>query len=88
MRKRVLGAFIAAAIAVNFTGCLYDIEDGQIKSNLTGNTYDAKTVYKVVKNGVTIFMTGEEIEDAGLDKINEVVITTYEIAQGKDADSE
>jgi hypothetical protein len=48
----------------------------------TGHEYSKKDfviVYKVVKNGVTTFMTPEEIEAAKLDKVDIVVSDSYKL---------
>ena len=48
----------------------------------TGHEYSKKDlviVYKVVKNGVTTFMTPEEIEAAKLDKVDVVVSDSYKL---------
>ena len=51
---------------------------------VTGHQYtvgDAKIIYKVVKGGVTTFMTHEQIQDAGLDKLDDVVIKSYKAVE-------
>ena len=53
----------------------------------TGHQYSKKDlipVYQVIKNGVTTFMTQEEIEKAKLDKIDIVVTDTYELVNPLD----
>ena len=49
---------------------------------ITGHEYkkeDLVIVYKVVKNGVTTFMTPEEIKEAELDKVNILVTDSYKL---------
>ena len=49
---------------------------------ITGHEYkkeDLVIVYKVVKNGVTTFMTPEEIKEAELDKVNMLVTDSYKL---------
>ena len=49
---------------------------------ITGHEYkkeDLVIVYKVVKNGVTTFMTPEEIKEAELDKVNIFVTDSYKL---------
>ena len=49
---------------------------------ITGHEYkkeDLVIVYKVVKNGVVTFMTPEEIEEAGLDKVDLTVTDSFKL---------
>ena len=49
---------------------------------ITGHEYKKENlviVYKVVKNGVTTFMTPEEIKEAELDKVNIFVTDSYKL---------
>ena len=49
---------------------------------ITGHEYkkeDLVIVYKVVKNGVTTFMTPEEIKEAESDKVNILVTDSYKL---------
>ena len=69
MRKIVL-IIIAAFLLSGCTGII------------TGHEYkkeDLVIVYKVVKNGVTTFMTPEEIKEAELDKANIFVTDSYKL---------
>lgn len=67
MKKVILSMLIGVFM---FTGCT---------GAITGLTYDPVIAYQVVKNGVTIMMTEEQIKQAGLDKANLLVTGTYEI---------
>jgi len=49
------------------------------KGYITGYEYKPDVVYKVVKNGVTTFMTEQEIKDKKLDKANDVIIKSYKL---------
>jgi hypothetical protein len=54
---------------------------------ITGHEYSKKDfviMYKVVKNGVTTFMTEEEIKKAELDKVNMFITDIYKIVDGSD----
>ena len=66
-------------LAVIFTGCTGIITKHEYSKN------DFKIMYKVVKGGVPIFMTQEQIEKARLDKLDLVITDTYKIieAEGK-----
>ena len=58
---------------------------------ITGHEYtsaDAVVMYKVVKSGVTTFMTQEQIANAKLDKLDVVVTDTYKLVQKKDVPSQ
>ena len=49
---------------------------------ITGHEYkkeDLVIVYKVVKKGVVTFMTPEEIEEAGLDKVDLTVTDSFKL---------
>ena len=64
--------------AVLWTGCV---------GLVTGHEYtkqDGVVLYKVIKKGVTTFMSVEDIEKARLDKIDILVTDTYKIAEGND----
>lgn len=69
---------LTIAVAVAFSGCT---------GLITGTDYKAKTVYQVTKLGVTTFMTQEEIEDAGLDTLDDVTVKVYEIAEGNEIET-
>jgi len=88
MIKKTLVGVVSIAVAFCLAGCSswYMVENGVVKSNFTGNSYDAKTIYRVLKGGVTTYMTAEDIKAKGLDKINDVVITTYKLSQGNDVE--
>ena len=67
--KSIIGCFCIFAL----TGCT---------GIVTGHEYsktDLVVVYKVVKNGVSTFMTPEQIEEAKLQKIDLYVTDTYKL---------
>ena len=64
----------ALVMAVGLVGCTGPV---------TGLEYKADVVYKVVRNGVTTFMTAEQIKAAKLDKVDTVIVETYEAVKGK-----
>ncbi len=58
---------------------------------ITGHEYkkeDLVIVYKVVKNGVTTFMTPEEIKEAELDKANIFVTDSYKLLTPQELEQE
>jgi len=64
---------MVGVLALLFTGCT---------GVITGHEYSKKDfviMYKVVKSGVSTFMTTEDIEKAKLDKIDIVVTDTYKL---------
>ena len=72
-----LGKMIACSIFAIFTfnGCT---------GIITGHEYtksDLVVVYKVVKAGVTTFMTREQIEEARLNKVDLYVTDTYKLIE-------
>ncbi len=77
----MLKKLIASVLLVGmFTGCT---------GVITGHEYSKKDfviMYKVIKGGVTVFMSKEDIEQARLDKVNIVVTDSYKLIEGKDAE--
>lgn len=78
-RKLSLKAYCRGLIAISaitiFTGCT---------GIITGHEYtksDLVVVYKVVKAGVTTFMTREQIEEARLNKVDLYVTDTYKLIE-------
>ena len=76
-RRLSLGAYIRGIFAISaiciFTGCT---------GIITGHEYsktDLVVVYKVIKSGVSTFMTPEQIEEAKLNKIDLYVTDTYKL---------
>ena len=61
------------AFTIMFSGCTGIITGHEYKKE------DLVIVYKVVKNGVTTFMTPEEIKEAELDKANIFVTDSYKL---------
>ena len=61
------------AFTIMFSGCTGIITGHEYKKE------DLIIVYKVVKNGVTTFMTPEEIKEAELDKVNIFVTDSYKL---------
>ena len=61
------------AFTIMFSGCTGIITGHEYKKE------DLVIVYKVVKNGVTTFMTPEEIKEAELDKVNILVTDSYKL---------
>jgi len=70
----------ALAVAAIFSGCSF--KDGNLVGDKTGINYTK--VYKVIKGGVPVFMTEDEIEKAGLDKASEMVESGYEVIKTKE----
>ena len=78
MKKIIYWLFTLAIIAV-FSGCT---------GIITGHEYSKKDlviVYKVVKGGVTTFMTPEQIQDAQLNKLDVVVTDSYKLITAEEA---
>lgn len=61
------------AFTIMFSGCTGIITGHEYKKE------DLVIVYKVVKNGVTTFMTQEEIKEAELDKADMFVTDSYKL---------
>ena len=61
------------AFTIMFSGCTGIITGHEYKKE------DLVIVYKVVKNGVTTFMTPEEIKEAELGKVNIFVTDSYKL---------
>jgi hypothetical protein len=71
--------YIATAVLVlMLAGCTIK-EDGTVVGKKTGLNYTK--IYKVVKGGVTIYMTEEQIKEAKLDKVDNAIVKAYEIAE-------
>jgi hypothetical protein len=71
--------YIATAVLVlMLAGCTIK-EDGTVVGKKTGLNYTK--IYKVVKGGVTIYMTEEQIKEAKLDKVDDAIIKAYKIAE-------
>lgn len=79
LRAYARGMFAATAITVTLTGCT---------GVVTGHEYtksDLVIVYKVVKSGVTTFMTKEQIDEAKLNKVDLYVTDTYKLITPEEA---
>lgn len=77
MLKILIGSSLAMLL---FSGCT---------GVITGHEYSKKDfviMYKVIKGGVTVFMTKEEIEKAKLNKADIVITDSYKLIEGKDAE--
>jgi hypothetical protein len=71
--------YIATAVLVLvLAGCTIK-EDGTVVGKKTGLNYTK--IYKVVKGGVTIYMTEEQIKEAKLDMVDDAIVKSYEIAE-------
>lgn len=79
MKKIIL--LIGCVFALMFSGCT---------GIITGHEYtkgDLVIMYKVVKNGVTTFMTQEQIEAAKLDKADLYITDSYKLVTPDEASS-
>ena len=70
------------AFTIMFSGCIGIITGHEYKKE------DLVIVYKVVKNGVTTFMTPEEIKEAELDKVNIFVTDSYKLLTPQELEQE
>jgi hypothetical protein len=71
--------YIATAVLVlMLAGCTIK-DDGTVIGKKTGLNYTK--IYKVVKGGVTIYMTEEQIKEAKLDMVDDAIVKAYEIAE-------
>ena len=70
------------AFTIMFSGCTGIITGHEYKKE------DLDIVYKVVKNGVTTFMTPEEIKEAELDKVNILVTDSYKLLTPQELEQE
>ena len=73
MKKIIKLVLISAIICFSLSACTGVITDHEYKKE------DLVIAYKVVKNGVTTFMTQDEIEQAKLDKVNMFVTDSYKL---------
>lgn len=81
----LLRSFTKLLIAILFSVSLATLQG--CTGVFTGHQYSKKDlipIYQVIKNGVTTFMTQEEIEKAKLDKIDIVVTDTYKLVNPSD----
>lgn len=63
-------------------GCIFALTFIGCTGVITGHEYtksDLVVVYKVVKSGVSTFMTREQIEEAKLNKVDLYVTDTYKL---------
>ncbi len=77
MLKILIGSSLAMLL---FSGCT---------GVITGHEYSKKDfviMYKVIKGGVTVFMSKEDIEKAKLDKVDIVITDSYKLIEGKGAE--
>lgn len=77
--KKIINWLIALAVIAVFSGCA---------GIITGHEYSKKdlvVVYKVVKGGVTTFMTPEQIQEAQLNKLDVVVTDSYKLITVEEA---
>ena len=75
MLKSLLGSLLALVLLSGCTGVV------------TGHEYSKKDfviMYKVIKGGVTVFMSKEDIEKAKLNKVDIVITDSYKLIEGKD----
>jgi len=75
MKKVIL----IVVIAMLFSGCT---------GIITGHEYNKKdfvVAYKVVRKGVAVFMTEDQIRSANLNTVNDIVTDTYKIIEGNGA---
>jgi hypothetical protein len=71
--------YIATAVLVlMLAGCTIK-DDGTVVGKKTGLNYTK--IYKVVKGGVTTYMTEEQIKEVKLDKVDDAIVKAYEIAE-------
>jgi len=70
--KKLTGIILAGIFALSLSGCT---------GWISGYEYDVAKVYKVVKGGVTTFMTEEEIKEKNLDKAGYVIEGGYKIVK-------
>ena len=70
------------AFTIMFSGCTGIITGHEYKKE------DLVIVYKVVKNGVTTFMTPEEIKEAESDKANIFVTDSYKLLTPQELEQE
>ena len=73
MKKITYMLVTVFAFTIMFSGCTGIITGHEYKKE------DLVIVYKVVKNGVTTFMTPEEIKEAELDKTDMFVTDSYKL---------
>lgn len=74
MLKILIGSSLAMLL---FSGCT---------GVITGHEYSKKDfviMYKVIKGGVTVFMSKEDIEKAKLNKADIVITDSYKLIEGK-----
>lgn len=75
--KKVISIWI---VALMMGGCTGFITGHQYKKE------DLVTVYKVVKLGVSKYMTIEQIQELNLDKGDTIVTDVYKIVKGNDVE--
>lgn len=73
MKKIIKLVLISAVVCLGLSACTGVITGHEYKKE------DLVVAYKVIKNGVTTFMTQEEIEQAKLDKANMFVTDSYKL---------
>lgn len=74
--KKIIILTIGIILLISvFSGCVGPITGHQYKLE------DAKIIYQVTKDGVTTFMTEEEIKEKGLDKTNALVTKWYKTVE-------
>ena len=71
MKKIIMLTMSIVLLISGFSGCVGPITSHQYKLE------DAKIIYQITKDGVTTFMTEEEIKEKGLDKTNLAVTKWY-----------
>jgi hypothetical protein len=69
---------VTAVLALVLAGCTIK-DDGTVVGKKTGLNYTK--IYKVVKGGVTIYMTEEQIKEAKLDMVDDAIVKAYEITE-------
>ena len=80
MGNKIRVLLMVVIIGLTFTNCT---------GVLTGHEYSKKDfviMYKVIKGGVTVFMSKEDIEKAKLNKADIVITDSYKLIEGKDAE--
>lgn len=73
MKKIIKLVLISAVVCFGLSACTGVITGHEYKKE------DLVVAYKVIKNGVTTFMTQEEIEQAKLDKVDVYLTDTYKL---------
>lgn len=85
MKKLVLASLVLASLV--FGGCVAKNANNEViglKGAISGAVYKPDIIvdiYEVVANGVSTFMSKEQIEDAKLDKLDAVIRYAYSVTK-------